>query len=97
VQVKIQAVLWHVLHTWWYVWIISVSACREGDWCHCFVLLWHVQFTIFIFLSEVKMMTSIRMKPWLSNLMIFVKVHASQAYWLFLRVDYLYSLCQCFH
>ncbi len=38
VQVKIQAGLWHVLHTWWYVLIISVSACGEGDWCHYFVL-----------------------------------------------------------
>ena len=37
VQVKIQAGLWHVPHTWWYVSIISVSACGEGDWCHCCV------------------------------------------------------------
>jgi hypothetical protein len=39
VQVKIQAGVWHVLHTWWYVWIINICTCGEGDWCPYFVLL----------------------------------------------------------
>ena len=80
VQVKIQAGLWHFLHTWWYVWVISVSACGEGDCCHHCVQLWHVQFTVFIFLSKVKIMTFIRMKPWLSNRMKIVIVHGSLSY-----------------
>jgi hypothetical protein len=46
-------------------------------------LLWHVHFSVFIFLSKVEMMTSIRMKPWLSNHMKFVIVHGSLSYRLF--------------
>mgnify|MGYP006167391357 FL=1 len=42
------------------------------------------------------MMTSIRMKPWLSNRMKFVIVHGSLSYRLFLRDNYLYSLYSAF-
>ena len=97
VQVKIQDGLWHVLRTWWYVLIIGISAWGEGDWCHDFVLLWHVQYAVVIVLLEVKMMTSIHIKPWVSNCMKFVIVHRSLSYRLILWDNYLYSLFQWFH
>ena len=49
----------------------------------------------FYILSKV-MMTSIRMKPWLSNRMKFVIVHGSLSYRLFLRDNNLYSLYSAF-
>ena len=50
---KILADVWHVINQCWYVCIINVSACGEGDWCQslflcdlcwcllCFALLIH--------------------------------------------------------
>ena len=52
--------------------------------------------SLFIYILSKVMMTSIRMKPRLSNRMKFVIVYGSLSYRLFLRDNYLYSLYSAF-